>query len=81
IDTQRSGQDARIILADSGPGIEEGIIDKIFNPFFTTREVGQGTGLGLSIAHGIITEHGGSIRAESRPGNGTVFTIDLPGVV
>lgn len=81
IDTKRSGRDARIILADSGPGIEKSLIDKIFNPFFTTREVGQGTGLGLSICHGIITEHGGSIRAESRPGNGAVFTIELPGII
>jgi len=78
IKTERSGKNIQIIIADNGYGIKEDSLDKIFNPFFTTREVGRGTGLGLSIAHGIITEHGGSIKAESQPGNGTVITIELP---
>ncbi len=66
-----------ITIVDNGPGIPQKIAAKIFDPFFTTKPVGIGTGLGLSIAHGIITEHGGTIRLE--PGeSGGVFTIELP---
>jgi signal transduction histidine kinase len=65
-------------ISDNGPGIPEHILSRIFDPFFTTKPVGTGTGLGLSIAHGIIAEHGGSIRAESRPGKGATFFIELP---
>lgn len=74
-------KDARrvdITVGDNGPGIPHRIAAKIFDPFFTTKPVGIGTGLGLSIAHGIITEHGGTIRHESVEGGGTVFTIELP---
>jgi signal transduction histidine kinase len=78
IETRKANQAARIIIKDNGPGIEEDVIGKIFNPFFTTREVGCGTGLGLSICYGIVTGHGGSIRAESEPGNGATFIIELP---
>ena len=65
----------RIIFQDSGPGIGEENLKKIFNPFFTTKEVGKGTGLGLSLCYGIVTEHGGSITAQSKPGLGATFTI------
>ena len=68
----------RMIIADTGCGIPEKNLPQIFNPFFTTKEVGKGTGLGLTVAHGIIQEHGGSISVESKPGQGTSFTIDLP---
>jgi PAS domain S-box-containing protein len=64
-------------IADNGPGIPEAVISKIFDPFFTTKPVGIGTGLGLSIAHGIVTEHGGSIRVENVEG-GSAFVIELP---
>ena len=67
-----------IQIADDGPGIPPENINKIFDPFFTTKPVGKGTGLGLSISYGIMKEHGGAIRAESKPGNGTTFIIELP---
>jgi PAS domain S-box-containing protein len=66
-----------ITVIDNGPGIPQKIAAKIFDPFFTTKPVGIGTGLGLSIAHGIITEHGGTIRLETGEG-GAAFTIELP---
>ena len=61
-----------------GPGIAKENIDKIFNPFFTTREVGQGTGLGLSVSFGIVTQHGGKIYAQSKLGEGATFFVELP---
>ena len=56
------------------------MIDKIFQPFFTTKPTGQGTGLGLSLSYDIIKAHGGEIKVESAEGKGTEFTIDLPDV-
>ncbi len=67
-----------IEVTDNGEGIPPDIIDRIFEPFFTTRAPGHGTGLGLSIIHGIVTDHGGSIRVDSTPGEGTSFIIRLP---
>ncbi|MDI6800535.1 MAG: ATP-binding protein [Thermodesulfovibrionales bacterium] len=67
-----------IKVSDNGPGIPKDIMPKIFDPFFSTKSVSTGTGLGLSISHGIIAEHGGSIRAESSDGNGAAFIVDLP---
>ncbi len=68
----------RVVFSDTGGGIPQEILDKVFDPFFTTRDVGLGTGLGLSIAHGIVQEHGGRIWAESTPGEGATFIIELP---
>jgi CheY-like chemotaxis protein len=65
-------------VADNGPGIDTERIDRIFNPFYTTKPVGQGTGLGLSISDGIVHEHGGRIRVESPPGQGATFIVEIP---
>ena len=68
----------KVSFADDGAGIPRENLKRIFDPFFTTKEVGKGTGLGLSICHGIITEHGGKIYAESEVGKGATFIIELP---
>jgi signal transduction histidine kinase len=67
-----------LLVEDSGCGIPPEHLQRIFDPFFTSKEVGRGTGLGLSIGYGIIEECGGGVRVESRPGQGSRFFIDLP---
>ncbi|MGH9761043.1 MAG: sensor histidine kinase, partial [Blastocatellia bacterium] len=67
-----------IDFKDNGMGIAPENIARIYDPFFTTKDVGQGTGLGLALSYGIIQEHGGRIFVESRPGEGAHFTIKLP---
>jgi PAS domain S-box-containing protein len=67
-----------IEISDTGPGIPEKNLPHIFEPFFTTKEEGKGTGLGLSLAYRIVANHGGRIRAESKLGQGTTFSITLP---
>jgi len=78
IKTEKINSILRITLKDTGPGIARENLEIIFDPFFTTREVGQGTGLGLSVCHGIVTEHKGKIWAESEPGKGATFIVELP---
>ncbi len=78
ITTERIGDAVRISFSDNGPGISQENLGKVFNPFFTTREVGNGTGLGLSVCHGIVTAHGGRIYAESELGKGATFIVELP---
>jgi PAS domain S-box-containing protein len=68
----------RISLADDGPGIAPENLDKVFDPFFSTRTERGGTGLGLSACHGIVTEHGGRIYVRSKLGKGTTFFVELP---
>jgi len=70
--------DVEVIVKDTGNGIPQENIDKIFEPFFSTKEVGQGTGLGLSICYGIIEAHGGRIEVESKVNEGTTFRVLLP---
>ena len=74
------GNYARLVVADTGHGIEKDIIDRIFDPYFTTKETGKGTGMGLSVVHGIIKGSGGAIRAFSGPGRFTEFHLYLPRV-
>ena len=78
ITTGSEGGFIRASFADDGPGIQKENLRHLFDPFFTTKEVGKGTGLGLSICHGIVTEHGGKIYAESEPKKGATFTLELP---
>jgi signal transduction histidine kinase len=68
----------RLEIADTGPGIPADVLAKIFEPFFTTKPVGEGTGLGLSLCRDIVAEHHGTIEAQSEPGRGTTFVIELP---
>lgn len=74
------GADAklRIWVEDTGVGIPIDNIKRIYDPFFTTKEVGKGTGMGLAVSYGIVQEHGGSIEVESVPGRGTTFRLELP---
>ena len=76
----RAGEYSVLRVADTGHGIAPDMIDKIFDPYFTTKEVGKGTGLGLSIVHGIVHDCGGEILVRSQADAGTVFTIYLPRV-
>lgn len=68
----------RIEISDSGPGIPDEILPYIFDPFFTTKQEGEGTGLGLSLVYGIVQNQGGEIKAQSIPGQGATFLVDLP---
>jgi signal transduction histidine kinase len=68
----------RVVFLDKGTGIPLDIMDKVMNPFFSTKPEDKGTGLGLSISHGIITDHGGRLSIESREGEYTKITIELP---
>ena len=68
----------KIDIKDTGHGMDQTTLERIFEPFYTTKEVGKGTGLGLSIVHSIIQEHQGNIIASSQLGQGSLFTILLP---
>ena len=73
-----AGGYACIIVSDTGTGIDKTLMDKIFDPYFTTKELGKGTGLGLSVVYGIVKEHGGDIQVYSEVGKGTAFHVYLP---
>jgi signal transduction histidine kinase len=79
VSTKKSGSSVLITVSDNGNGIPQKIIDKIFQPFFTTKPTGQGTGLGLSLSYDIVKTHGGEIKLESKEGEGSEFIIFLPG--
>ena len=78
VSTKKINGKVEIMVADNGPGIPQKIIDKIFQPFFTTKPTGQGTGLGLSLSYDIIKAHGGQIKVETKEGEGSEFIIQLP---
>jgi len=77
--SRRLGDMIEISFTDTGTGIAADIKDRIFDPFFTTKDIGQGTGLGLAVTYSLIQKMGGDISVESRPGEGAVFTLNLPG--
>jgi len=76
--TLPGGKYLRIIVQDDGPGISPEIIDRIFDPYFTTRETGKGSGMGLAVVHGIVENHGGVIAVNSILGQGATFTLMIP---
>ena len=79
VSTKKMGDHVQISVKDNGPGIPAHIIDKIFQPFFTTKPAGEGTGLGLSMSYDIITKgHGGELLVETVEGEGSVFIVHLP---
>ncbi len=78
ISLARDGGDVRFTVADEGHGIPDEVLPRIFDPFFSTKEIGKGTGLGLAISYGIVQDHGGDIVVESRAGEGARFTVILP---
>ena len=79
ISTSRADDGVEMRIRDTGNGIPEEARDRIFDPFYTTKEVGKGTGQGLAISHGVITEkHGGNIEFITETGKGTEFIITLP---
>ncbi|ATB26873.1 PAS domain-containing sensor histidine kinase [Melittangium boletus] len=78
IRTRQEGGEVVVEIADTGKGMTQETLTKLFTPFFTTKPRGQGTGLGLSVSYGIITRHQGRIDVQSEPGKGSTFTIRLP---
>ena len=78
VNTNKEGNQVSVCVRDNGSGMPQKIIDKIFNPFFTTKPTGQGTGLGLSLSYDIVKAHGGDIKVQSKEGEGTEFIVQLP---
>ena len=77
VSTKKINGKVEIKVADNGNGISKKLLDKIFQPFFTTKPTGQGTGLGLSLSYDIIKAHGGELKVETKEGEGSEFTINL----
>ena len=78
IETRGDPDGVEVKIQDNGPGIPPEVLPRIWDPFFTTKDVGEGTGLGLSIVHELVERHGGTIEVETRVGEGTAFTVKLP---
>jgi CheY-like chemotaxis protein len=78
VNCRRWEDGVRVEVQDNGVGIAERNLPRVFDPFFTTADVGEGAGLGLSVAYGIVREHGGRILVSSRLGEGSTFTVELP---
>ncbi len=78
LSTKRNGDKMFIAVTDNGDGVPKAVLDKIFQPFFTTKPTGQGTGLGLSLSYDIIKAHGGEIEVKTKEGEGSEFIIKYP---
>jgi signal transduction histidine kinase/streptogramin lyase len=78
VSTKKAGDTVQISIKDNGNGIPQKVLDKIFQPFFTTKPTGQGTGLGLSLSYDIVKAHGGELLVETKEGKGSIFSIHLP---
>ena len=78
IEAKKDTEKVMVTISDTGCGMDEEIVKNIFDPFYTTKDIGEGTGLGLSITHGIIEEHTGTVSVSSQPNKGTKFTISFP---
>ena len=78
VSTKLVGNKFLISVKDNGNGIPQKVLDKIFQPFFTTKPTGQGTGLGLSLSYDIVKAHGGELKVETKEGEGSEFIIQLP---
>jgi two-component system NtrC family sensor kinase len=78
VTTKKSGNTVSVMVKDNGHGIPQKVLDKIFQPFFTTKPTGQGTGLGLSLSYDIVKAHGGELKVETKEGEGSIFIILLP---
>ncbi len=78
IRSRHEGNEVRIEFTDNGHGIAQDVLERIFDPFFSTRDVGKGTGLGLTVSRDIVAAHGGRIEVRSEPGAGSTFTVVLP---
>jgi signal transduction histidine kinase len=81
VSTKRIDDKVEISVADNGNGISQKVLDKIYQPFFTTKPTGQGTGLGLSLSYDIVKAHGGELKVESKEGEGSEFIIQLPNMI
>jgi PAS domain S-box-containing protein len=78
VETQASSEMIRVAFTDNGPGISEENVKRVFDPFYTSKEVGKGTGLGLSICFAIVEGHGGHLHVKSTPGEETTFVVEIP---
>jgi signal transduction histidine kinase len=78
VSTKISGDKVLISVRDNGNGIPQSIVDKIFQPFFTTKPTGQGTGLGLSLSYDIVKAHGGELKVKTKESEGSEFVIHIP---
>ena len=76
----KPGRHIKIAVQDTGHGMEPAVMERIFEPYYTTKEPGKGTGLGLSVIHGIVKNHGGDVTVNSKPGGGTTFCVYMPAI-
>jgi len=78
VSTKKFSDKVEVKVKDNGNGIPHKVLDKIFQPFFTTKPTGQGTGLGLSLSYDIVKAHGGELKVETKEGQGSEFIVQLP---